>query len=71
MTRFDIGIDGYNLALPNGTGVATYGHVLTEVTSGVGPGASSSVELFGQFVSRSVDGVIKGTLVDDVWKAIT
>lgn len=31
MTRFDIGIDGYNLALPNGTGVATYGHVLTDV----------------------------------------
>jgi len=31
MTRFDIGIDGYNLALPNGTGVATYGHVLTDI----------------------------------------
>ena len=31
MTRFDVGIDGYNLALPNGTGVATYGHVLTDV----------------------------------------
>ena len=31
MTRFDIGIDGYNLALPNGTGVATYGHVLADV----------------------------------------
>ncbi|WP_010582984.1 lipase family protein [Schlesneria paludicola] len=48
-----------------------YGHVMSEVTSGVGPGASSSVELFGQFVSRSVDGVINGTLVDDVWKAVT
>ena len=31
MTHFEIGIDGYNLALPNGTGVATYGHVLTDV----------------------------------------
>jgi len=30
MTKFDVGIDGYNLALPNGTGVATYGHVLAE-----------------------------------------
>jgi len=30
MIRFDVGIDGYNLALPNGTGVATYGHVLTD-----------------------------------------
>ena len=29
MTQLDVGIDGYNLALPNGTGVATYGHVLT------------------------------------------
>ena len=30
MTKFDVGIDGYNLALPNGTGVATYGYVLAE-----------------------------------------
>lgn len=36
MTRFDVGIDGYNLALPNGTGVATYGHVLTDVLRGAG-----------------------------------
>lgn len=36
MTHFDIGIDGYNLALPNGTGVATYGHVLTDVLRGGG-----------------------------------
>lgn len=28
MTRLTIGIDGYNLALPNGTGVATYGYML-------------------------------------------
>ena len=32
----DIGIDGYNLALPNGTGVATYGHVLTDVLRAAG-----------------------------------
>jgi glycosyltransferase involved in cell wall biosynthesis len=36
MTQLDIGIDGYNLALPNGTGVATYGHVLTDVLRGAG-----------------------------------
>jgi len=36
MTGFDVGIDGYNLALPNGTGVATYGHVLTDVLRGTG-----------------------------------
>ena len=36
MNRFDVGIDGYNLALPNGTGVATYGHVLSDVLRGAG-----------------------------------
>jgi glycosyltransferase involved in cell wall biosynthesis len=36
MTRFRIGIDGYNLALPNGTGVATYGHVLADTLRGAG-----------------------------------
>jgi len=36
MTRFDVGIDGYNLALPNGTGVATYGHVLSDVLRDAG-----------------------------------
>ncbi|HWI85669.1 MAG TPA: glycosyltransferase family 1 protein [Sphingomonas sp.] len=30
MKQLNIGIDGYNLALPNGTGVATYGYVLAE-----------------------------------------
>ncbi len=31
-----IGIDGYNLAMPNGTGVATYGAVLAGVLKGAG-----------------------------------
>jgi glycosyltransferase involved in cell wall biosynthesis len=31
-----IGIDGYNLAIPNGTGVATYGASLAEVLTGIG-----------------------------------
>jgi glycosyltransferase involved in cell wall biosynthesis len=30
MTRLTIGIDGYNLAMPRGTGVATYGFALTQ-----------------------------------------
>ncbi|WP_156680572.1 glycosyltransferase family 4 protein [Sphingomonas profundi] len=30
MTALRIGIDGFNLAMPHGTGVATYGHVLAE-----------------------------------------
>ena len=31
-----IGVDGYNLAMPRGTGVATYGRVLTEALAGMG-----------------------------------
>ena len=30
MQRFRIGIDGYNLAMPNGTGIATYGMTLAQ-----------------------------------------
>ena len=30
MTQMRIGIDGYNLALPQGTGVATYGYSLAK-----------------------------------------
>lgn len=31
LSRFRIAIDGYNLAMPNGTGVATYGFTLAQV----------------------------------------
>ena len=31
-----IGIDGYNLAMPNGTGIATYGRTLAQVLQGAG-----------------------------------
>jgi triacylglycerol lipase len=50
-----------------------FGHVDKEMTAtaGVGPGASSSAALFADFVGRSVNGVIQGTLIDDVWKAIS
>ena len=48
-----------------------YGHVEKEMTTGVGSGCTSSADLFGQFVGRSVDGVIHGTLFDDIWKAIS
>lgn len=47
-----------------------YGHVQREMTVGVGPGAESSFQLFTQFAGRSVNGLIQGTLIDDVWKAI-
>ncbi len=36
MTQFRIGIDGYNLAMPNGTGVATYGLSLARTLSSGG-----------------------------------
>ena len=36
MTQFRIGIDGYNLAMPNGTGVATYGMSLAQTLSSGG-----------------------------------
>ena len=36
MTRRTIGIDGYNLALPNGTGIATYGYMLADTLRGGG-----------------------------------
>ena len=49
MTQFDVGIDGYNLALPNGTGVATYGHVLADVLRN---GGHHVVGLFGVDAGR-------------------
>ena len=36
MRTLRVGIDGYNLALPNGTGVATYGYTLAKVLRGRG-----------------------------------
>lgn len=36
MTRLTIGIDGFNLAMPRGTGVATYGLGLAEAVAAIG-----------------------------------
>ncbi|WP_294389658.1 glycosyltransferase family 1 protein [uncultured Sphingomonas sp.] len=44
MTRYSVGIDGYNLALPNGTGVATYGMTLASVLA---DGGHAITGLFG------------------------
>ena len=38
MQRRRIGIDGYNLAMPNGTGIATYGLVLAQTLAAAGHG---------------------------------
>ncbi len=36
MTRLRIGIDGYNLVLPHGTGIATYGFMLAQTLKSMG-----------------------------------
>lgn len=36
MTEFSIGVDGYNLALPAGTGVASYGRALCRAIAAIG-----------------------------------
>lgn len=36
MSDITIGVDGYNMAMPNGTGVATYGVALTEAIQSMG-----------------------------------
>ena len=41
-----VGIDGFNLVLPNGTGIATYGFALS--------GAAAYTRLFGQVFSPAV-----------------
>ncbi|MFD1952422.1 glycosyltransferase family 4 protein [Sphingomonas arantia] len=48
-----IGIDGYNLALPGGTGVATYGLTLAHALRAMG---HETVGLFGLDVRGPVDG---------------
>jgi len=52
MSKFDVGIDGYNLALPNGTGVATYGYVLAEALRA---GGHRVTGLFGVDAGRDAD----------------
>lgn len=48
-----------------------YSHVEKQFTAGVGTGAESSAALFAGIVSRSVDGLITGELIDDLWKSIS
>jgi hypothetical protein len=45
-----------------------YGHCLKEVGLGtVAAGATSAGEFFQQMVSRTVNGVLNATLIDDIW----
>lgn len=52
MTLPTIGIDGYNLAMPNGTGVATYAVTLAETLSAMGHPVTG---VFGLTVGRRQD----------------
>ncbi|KKC24474.1 glycosyltransferase family 4 protein [Sphingomonas sp. SRS2] len=52
MTRLTIGIDGFNLAMPRGTGVATYGFGLTQTVRDLG---HETLGLFGVDVGPKAD----------------
>ena len=52
MTRLTIGIDGFNLAMPRGTGVATYGLGLAEAVAALG---HAKVGVFGVDVGDRKD----------------
>ncbi len=51
-----IGVDGYNLAMPRGTGVATYARVLTQALAGMGHPVDV---LYGQPISRRAGGLMR------------
>ncbi len=44
-----------------------YGHVDKEIALGVGPGASSSAEMFGQFAKRTINGLLEGNKINEFW----
>jgi hypothetical protein len=52
MTKLTIGIDGFNLAMPRGTGVATYGFGLAATVRDLG---HSTLGVFGIDVGRKVE----------------
>jgi hypothetical protein len=47
-----------------------YGHCQKEVVLGAVAAAASAVEFFQQLAGQTKDGVLQGTLVDDVWKGL-
>ncbi len=52
MARLTIGIDGFNLAMPRGTGVATYGFGLAEAVRAMG---HSTIGVFGVDAGRATE----------------
>lgn len=57
-----VGLDGFNLALPRGTGVATYGHVLSQALRALG---RSIDVLYGLDVPRTAPEALRETLFFD------
>ena len=60
MRQFTIGIDGYNLAMPRGTGIATYGLNLARTLQAAGHGVTG---VFGLRVGQ--DAALRETLFYD------
>ncbi|KSB90022.1 group 1 glycosyl transferase [Caulobacter vibrioides] len=57
--RDRVGLDGFNLALPRGTGVATYGHALSEALQGLG---RSIDVIYGLDVPKAAPEALRETL---------
>jgi hypothetical protein len=51
-----------------------YGHCQKEIVLGVvetaGEATTSAVAFFQQLAARTADGVLHGTLIDDIWKSL-
>jgi hypothetical protein len=48
----------------------SYSHCQKEVLLGVAAGAVTAVEFFKQWAGKTKDGVLQGTLVDDIWSGL-
>jgi len=60
--RFRIGVDGFNLAMPRGTGVATYGRVLTQALAGMGHPVDV---LYGANIGRRTPALLREVMFFD------
>ena len=57
-----VGVDGFNLAMPRGTGVATYGRVLTQALTGMGHPVDV---LYGLTISARTPGLMREVIFFD------
>lgn len=47
-----------------------YAHCVKEIALGTAEAASSTVDFFRQMAGKTVDGVLQGTLIDDIWQGL-